>query len=119
MNKIHPYTYVGIVEIPKTTFSINPIDAFNEMVDLCSKIFGISENNILGRSRKRPYVVARQIIAYILRKKYNLTLSRIGKLMNRDHSTIVHNLECHKNDYETNDWYARKANFIIKQYVKD
>lgn len=48
------------------------------------------EYHIHQKSRKQPYVLIRQIRAYFLRKKCNMTLEKVGDLINRDHATVIH-----------------------------
>ena len=44
-----------------------------------------------SKSRKRDYVVARQVTMYLAQKFTKMPASRIGKLVgNRDHSTVIH-----------------------------
>ena len=44
-----------------------------------------------SKSRKRDYVVARQVTMYLAQKYTKMPASRIGKLVgNRDHSTVIH-----------------------------
>ena len=46
---------------------------------------------VISRSRKRDYVVARQVSMYLAQKYTKMPASRIGKLVGgRDHSTVIH-----------------------------
>ena len=45
---------------------------------------------LTGRSRFRDYVDARMRVAVILNRDRGWSLPRIGKLLNRDHTSIVH-----------------------------
>lgn len=65
----------------------------------------LSLKNILVASRKREYVTARIIAIYMVRKNTTLTLKEIGILFNRDHSTIIYNLEQYNDLYKTKDKY--------------
>jgi hypothetical protein len=58
-------------------------------VDYAAKVFNVTPEAIMSRSRKRPVVLARHGIMLGLRKR-NLTFYEIGRLTNRDHSTVVH-----------------------------
>ena len=50
----------------------------------------VSIEAIRSENRSKKYVTARSIVAYILRKKKNMTLTEIGKYLNRSsHSTII------------------------------
>lgn len=57
---------------------------------VCSH-FNVTATQINSKSRKRDYVVARQVIMYLAQKYTKMPSSRIGKLVgNRDHSTVIH-----------------------------
>ena len=62
--------------------------------DILEKVchhFNVTTANVSGRSRKRDYVVARQVSMYLAQKYTKMPASRIGKLVGgRDHSTVIH-----------------------------
>ncbi len=57
------------------------------------KKFGINEEQIKGTKRTKEIAYARHLTIYLIRKMTDLTLSQIGKLMKRDHSTIMASLK--------------------------
>ena len=65
---------------------------FLDWLRVCENRFSINHGEILGTSRKRESVTARQICFYILREN-GFTYKTIGKLMNRHHATIIHGFE--------------------------
>jgi len=46
--------------------------------------------DITTKTRKREYVEARAIYFYLTRQYTRMSLSSIGKTMDRDHSTVLH-----------------------------
>lgn len=62
--------------------------------DILEKVgshFNVTTQNINSRSRKRDYVIARQVSMYLAQKYTKMPASRIGKLVGgRDHSTVIH-----------------------------
>lgn len=53
--------------------------------------FNVTTANVSSRSRKRDYVVARQVSMYLAQKYTKMPAARIGKLVGgRDHSTVIH-----------------------------
>lgn len=53
--------------------------------------FNVTAQNISSRSRKREFVIARQVCMYFAQKYTKMPASRIGKLIGgRDHSTVIH-----------------------------
>ena len=63
----------------------------DDILDKVGKHFNVTTDNINSRSRKRDYVVARQVSMYLAQKYTKMPASRIGKLVGgRDHSTVIH-----------------------------
>ena len=54
-----------------------------------AELFGVSLAAIIGTSRSRQAVAARQAVAYALRQQA-WTVVAIGKLLRRDHTTICY-----------------------------
>lgn len=109
---IHPYVYAGLIGTKKLS-TLDPNIVYNKVVKETSFIFNIEPKRLLSRKRKRYYVMGRQIISYILRTHYNFTLVKIGKLMKRDHSTIINSLNNHEMDYEYDETYRLLCNKAI------
>lgn len=61
--------------------------------------FGVSEKELLGPSRLRGVLVARQVAMYLVRELAGLSLPRIGAAFGRDHTTVLH--ACRKIEAET------------------
>lgn len=56
-----------------------------------SQYFGISIDDLIGSSRSRTLVTARQIAMYLCRELTDLSLPRIGSFFGgRDHTTVMH-----------------------------
>ena len=62
--------------------------------DILEKVcahYNVTQQNVFSRSRKRDYVIVRQISMYFAQKYTKMPASRIGQLIgNRDHSTVIH-----------------------------
>ena len=53
--------------------------------------FGVNQQHVFSKSRKRDYVQVRQVSMYFAQKYTKMPASRIGQLIgNRDHSTVIH-----------------------------
>ena len=62
--------------------------------DILEKVchhYGVSQQNVFSRSRKRDFVLVRQVSMYLAQKYTKMPASRIGQLIGgRDHSTVIH-----------------------------
>lgn len=59
---------------------------------ICSH-YDVTEQQIMGRTRKREIVLPRQVLMYLADKHIRMPASRIGRCVGgRDHSTVIHSL---------------------------
>lgn len=64
----------------------------DDIVETVCHHYNVTVTAVNSKSRKRDYVVARQVTMYLAQKYTKMPASRIGKLVgNRDHSTVIHN----------------------------
>jgi len=83
---------------PKKTFSVK------EIVKTVAGFYGIEEDEIYDKGRKKEVIKPRQVIMYILREDFDISFPSIGeKVGNRDHSTVIHSYEKIKNDIKTDN----------------
>jgi len=76
------------------------VDLKNKIQMLIKRIcnsFQISKKELLSKRRLRYIVLPRQILMYILRKEYKLTLERIATLLNKNHATVLHSVNTIEN----------------------
>ncbi len=59
------------------------------MSDVC-RHFRIQKDDLTGKSREHKYSEARRIVGYILVKRLFFTTIETARILNRDHSTVVH-----------------------------
>lgn len=82
------------VILEKSTGSTIQKEVGPEKIIYCTaKYFGVSENDIVGDSRKKNVVFARQISIYLMENTLSLSRSEIGRIVNRDHSTVKHSID--------------------------
>ncbi|HEY0262689.1 MAG TPA: helix-turn-helix domain-containing protein [Chitinophagales bacterium] len=60
-----------------------------DVIKCVTKCTGFSHDDLKGISRKRVVIEPRYITMYLLRKYSRLSLTKIGSLLNRDHSSVV------------------------------
>lgn len=70
--------------------STEPI-TMDHIIDTVCEHLNVSAQDVNGKSRKKEYTLARQIIMYLAQKLTNNPAVRIGRLLGgRDHSTVIH-----------------------------
>jgi chromosomal replication initiation ATPase DnaA len=61
-------------------------------IDAIAELYGYTAEDVLGKSKLKALVaVRRKCIVWLRGKGYSTT--EIGRIMHRDHSTIVHSLQ--------------------------
>lgn len=79
---------------------------------------GFDNPNILKcKNRKREYVDGRAIFSHISRK-YNFSLTGIGRYLKKDHTTIIHHIRKAEDLLETDSLFFKKYNKVVEK-LKD
>lgn len=63
------------------------------IIEETAKYFNFSAQELTGKSRVSPIVNARQIAMYLIKQLTNLSGPEIGKLFNRDNSTVLYSID--------------------------
>jgi len=76
--------------------------AIKDIVKIVSNYYGLSDEVIYEKTRRREIVKARQVAMYLLREDFNISYPLIGqKLGDRDHTTVIHSHLKIKDDLKT------------------
>ncbi len=63
----------------------------DDILERVCEHYNVSQQNVFSKSRKRDYVIVRQVSMYLAQKYTKMPASRIGQLIGgRDHSTVIH-----------------------------
>ncbi|MBI3397570.1 chromosomal replication initiator protein DnaA [Candidatus Woesebacteria bacterium] len=62
----------------------------SDIVGAVSEYFSVGKRQLLGASRSKPIALPRQILMYLLRTQLGLPLEEVGRLVGRDHTTVMH-----------------------------
>lgn len=95
---------------------INDYVRFRTAIQAASNVTGIKREHILGRRRLRPYADARQMAMQIVRQSTKLNLTDIGRLFDRDHSTVIHAINSVRSLIGISDNYRDEFNQILGEY---
>ncbi len=93
-----------------------PID-YKKLVEIVSNYYNIDKDNIYKKTRKKEFVVPRQIIMYLLREDFKYSYPSIGeKLGGRDHTTVMHSCEKIKKCLEDKTEIAKDIEIIRRMF---
>lgn len=111
----------AIISSNKSNSNANTKLHIEKIKEIIAAYFNINVKELAGPSRKQEYVYARQLTVYILKTKYNQTLTAIGAALGgRDHATISHALdkiqECIKSDINIKEDVDNLIISLDKQY---
>jgi chromosomal replication initiator protein len=63
-----------------------------------ARYFGIKADDLKGKARHKQIVGPRQVAMYLLREDGHLSTPEVGRLLNRDHTTVLHGMKQVAND---------------------
>lgn len=70
-----------------------------EVVKTIANFYGVEEESIYEKTRRKEVVRPRQVIMFLLREDFRISFPTIGeKLGGRDHTTVIHSCDKIKND---------------------
>lgn len=61
----------------------------NNIIERICRNYNVSKESVLSESRKSDLTTVRKICMYVLKNKLNMTLAKIGRFFQRDHSTVI------------------------------
>ena len=81
------------------------------IISNAAQVFDISKEKILGKCRQKQYVKSRIFISYFLRTN-GFTLHEIGKVLNKDHSSIIHHITTFENEASCDEQYKKDYEYF-------
>jgi len=64
-----------------------------KLITTLCKVFGVTPEEIVGKSKKQIVLNARQVGMYVAKNHFGLSLRQIAELFNRSHPTVSHTLQ--------------------------
>ncbi len=94
-----------------------------ELGDILSAVarhFKVSEEDLLGRSRRKQIALARQMVMYLAREEMSTSLPKIGQALGgRDHSTVLHGYDKIATQIETDASLRRDVMAIRERLYRE
>lgn len=86
-----------------------PRPAFDKIIKAASIYFRVSVTNILSERKDANFVNARHMTMYLCSTLTLYSLTRMGRLMHKNHTTIIHGIRRIQGLLAANDSYITKA----------
>lgn len=58
--------------------------------ELCKEYYGVSETDLKGRNKKKKVSACRHMAIYLVLKYCGYKKTQVGRLFNRDHTSVIH-----------------------------
>ena len=115
MNKEIDHSLVREVVQERTGGRLNSDISMEDIIQKVSNISSISEDEIVGKSRKSEISDARQVSMYLSREIIGTSLNNIGLFFGgRDHTTVIHAVNTITNKIES-DTRIKNMLSVVKQ----
>jgi chromosomal replication initiator protein len=86
-----------------------------DIQQISGKVYQVRLEDLLGRSRKKKVVLARNLAIYLSRHYLQKSLKELARSFRRTHSTILHSLECVERDLKISPKFAAELDFLEKK----
>lgn len=86
----------------------------DEVIIYICEIFGVSLCDLKSKKRDRVFLYPRVAVSVFLSKYIGLSLTNIGYILNRKHTTVLYYInEVYPNEYKYNIDFRNKINKIL------
>ena len=94
----------------------HPLTIDDIMERVCQH-YGVTQQQVVSKSRKREFVQVRQVAMYLAQKHTKMPASRIGLLIgSRDHSTVIHSCATIEKRLKVDKSFADELNSIENSF---
>jgi chromosomal replication initiation ATPase DnaA len=98
---------------------IKVLTTIEDIEEVMISITGVDKDRLRGKSRKRKYVIPRQIIMYLTYKYSGSFLREIAEHYNRDHTTVIHSIRTVEDLIQVEPFTASLVNKIEEILFKE
>ena len=86
-----------------------------KILGFVSQKYGVPEEDIKSSKRSKDIANARHMAAYLTRKLVDMPLASVGKLFNRDHTTIMSSVENIEKQMKASPAFENTVNELIRE----
>ena len=91
---------------------VTRIKTDNIIEDVC-KVYKIELADLMSNRRFRELVEPRQVLFYILHKKLKIKSTKVGKMFNKNHATVLHGSNNIQNWMENDKELKERVNGVM------
>ena len=89
----------------------------DDILDRVCAHYNVAQQHVFSKSRKRDYVLVRQVSMYLAQKYTKMPASRIGQLIGgRDHSTVIHSCSAIEQRMKADKAFVEELNSIENSF---
>ena len=93
----------------------SPMITADKIISIVAKRYDISKDDILSKKRDQNISYARNVSIYVIRSVTQMSFPEIGKIFNRDHSTIMSSNKVIQEKVASNQLTELEINEIIRE----
>ncbi len=126
IKKLGAYAYINqtpiTIDVAKSqlssfiSVSSTPAETAEKIIDSVSKMYDIPVEDIKSKKRSKEISMARHISIYVIRKITQMSVTDIGKIFNRDHTTVLASIDVVSNEMNSDANVERTVNNLIKDF---
>lgn len=94
----------------------SPEVTIERIIDEIAKKFSVTPEEIKGKKRSKDVAMARHVAIYTIRKATDMSLKSIGKIFDRDHTTMMSSLDVVEAEMEADAGFEHEVNSIIREF---
>lgn len=90
-----------------------------QILHFVSAYYQVDPSEVLGKSRKREITTVRHMICYLTKRvaKSHISVSTIGRELNRQHASVIHGIAAIENDSMYNKQLKTDIEIMYEQFV--
>ena len=88
------------------------------IIEVVAEHYGVNAQDITSKKRNAEFVLPRQVVMYLCRELTDISLTNIGKILDRkDHTTVLHGVNKIEEQLATNTELAQHIEIIKKKII--
>lgn len=96
-------------------FTPRDIEKEELIIKVICSFFTVTREELFSKSRPNHLAIPRMFVSYYFRFKLRYSLKRIGRILNKDHSTIIHHIRTFEDMSANKMW--RKNKYLIERML--